>query len=420
LVDAAASPANATYSISSTFFSRGMYANDPVYELMSFNTTLNNTQRMLVENYEASEWGLTSNLPSSGYTVFTPPSAETFNRNLVGIGSTSTTDNFLTNPAGSTDGFGFSSGNTSTDFLRSSATGFLMAAHNGQANTIISNATISGISGNTNLWNRSWQLQKSGGNATGNVTLNFNFNDYNGTSPSNLYSYGILYNATSGTFASGTNVIVSAITTTVSGNIVSFVVSANNLANGYYTLVWSMFGPLGIKLNNFEISRQNENCLIQWATLQQTNIEYFDVQRSSDGLNFIDIGTVNANENASLNADYSFEDTKPLNGWNYYRIKIIDTGNTTFNSEIKSIHFDISNPGFQIYPTLVNDVLYVSSPEECNISLQIINTAGQIVRKYNTNLAGSISVPLYYLSSGIYFVKIVGSNTTAVQKIIKK
>ena len=114
----------------------------------------------LLENYEAATWGMTSSLPSSGYTIFaTWAAAASYNKNLVGIGYTSSTDNFLTNPAGSTDGLGFSSTTASTGFLNTG--GYIMAAHNGQANTTTNNASISGISGsNISVWNRSWKLQK--------------------------------------------------------------------------------------------------------------------------------------------------------------------------------------------------------------------------------------------------------------------
>jgi hypothetical protein len=421
LAVASANPTNATYSISSTFAGRGMYANDPVYELIAYNNAPSITQRRLLENYEASEWGLTSLLPTTGFTAFAPASATTFNKNLVGIGSTGLLDYFLANPAGSTDGLGLSSGNGLTDFLSSLSTGFIMAAHNGQANTILLNANINNVAGNTNIWNRSWLLQKNNGYANGAVTLNFNFNDYNGTSPSNLYSYGILYNATSGTFTSGTNIVVATTSTTVSGNIVSFALNAANLSNGYYTLIWSQFGPLAITLRDFEVTRENKNSLLQWTTAQEKNSNYFEVQHASDGANFIAFATVKSKGNSSINTTYKFIDTKLFNGWNYYRLKMINDDGTVTYSEIKSIYFDdLNKSNFEIYPNPVNDVLHISSSVNGNINVQIINTSGQVIKSYNTELASTSSIPVNYLSKGIYFIRITNNTSTTVQKIIKQ
>ena len=213
LVSSAASPTNSTYSLSNiaagqAWSGRGMNGNDPVYEILAYSSTLSTTQRQIIENYEAATWGLESLLPSSGYTIFTPPSANAFNKNLIGIGYTSASDNVLNVTSG--DGLGFTSKKGAPDFLHSA--GFIMAAHNGQAATVNTNASIPGIvsSSAISLWNRSWYIRQSGGNASGQLTVNFNFTQYNGSTPSAASNYAVIYNATDGTFATGTNKMVTA------------------------------------------------------------------------------------------------------------------------------------------------------------------------------------------------------------------
>src|ERR1044071_7697611 len=99
--------------------------------------------------YLSAEWGKTVSV-----SKYTPPSTTTYITNLVGIGYTSSTDYFTANPAGSTDGLGFSSGTGSSDFLNTA--GYMMAAHNGQTNTVITPATITGITSASTItmWNR--------------------------------------------------------------------------------------------------------------------------------------------------------------------------------------------------------------------------------------------------------------------------
>jgi hypothetical protein len=245
-----------TYSISTSFIGRGMNGDDAVYELLSYDAKLNTTQRQILENYKAAKWGLSSSLPTAGYTTFIPPSITSFNKNLVGIGYTSNTDHFLANPVaganGSTDGLGFSSGTGASDYLN--RPGYLMAAHNGQSATILNNARISSIStqGGTGIsrWNRSWYLQKTGGNSNGNVTLNFNFDDYYSGNAITSYTYSILYNASDGNFATGYNQLIPANNTMIAGNNIAFQVRANDLPNGYYTLVWSSSAILPLERKN--------------------------------------------------------------------------------------------------------------------------------------------------------------------------
>jgi hypothetical protein len=419
LVDQAANATNATYSLSSTFMSRGMYNNDPVYELLAYKTTLNTTQRILLENYEAAEWGLTSNLPSSGYTKFTPPSISTFNKNLVGIGYTSGTDNFLADVAGSTDGLGFSSGTTASDFLQSA--GYIMAAHNGQTNTVAKNPILNNVPVNSYVWNRSWYVQHTGGNNSGNVTLNFNFNDYNGSTPNPNYYYSILYNPSDGTFTTGTNTLVTMVSRSISGNIASFVVNASNLANGYYTVIYNQANTLPLMLKNFSVTKQSSLAEVKWETTQEINTDHFDIQRSVDGLNYITIGTEKARGNSSIAFDYDFIDNQPVKGLNYYRLGMVgQNGAFAYSITIKVDFSDIQST-LKFYPNPTSDILHINIPGANTAgSVQLYNTAGQLVGTYQSSSLDGMSISTKNIQKGLYFIKVNGEFGSIVQRIIKE
>ena len=424
LVDAAVSPVTATYSVSSTFMSRGLFGNDPVYELLAYNTTLSATQRRLLENYEAAEWGMTTYLPSSGYTIFTPPTASTYNKNLVGIGYTSSTDNFLTNPAGSTDGMGFSSTSTATGFLNTA--GFLMAAHNGQVNSVIANASITGITGsNISKWNRSWNLQKTAGNSSGQVTINFNFNDYNGTTPLATSSYAILYNATDGSFLTGTNKLVNIVSAgTVSGNNVSFLVNVANLANGYYTLVYSATSILPVNFTAFTASLENGKTQLKWSVAEEAGNDVFLVQRSTDGINFSSIGTFSGSPVNISTASYSFNDEKPLTGQNYYRIQLTEVTGRTIYSAVKLINVTSNNnqATVAVYPNPAINIIQVNTNNANTTKgvVQLLNAAGQAVTvNISIPSSGMVQIPVAHLEAGIYYLQTTINWATTVSKVIK-
>ena len=429
LVSAANAPVTHTYSLSTTFkgtdaFARGMYGGDAVYEILGYNNTLNNTQRIILENYEASGWGLTGKLPSSGYSVFTPPTASTYNRNLVGIGKISALDYFLANPSaaanGSTDGLGFSSATGTHDFLY--LPGFIMAAHNGQANTTILNANIAGISGSTNIWNRSWYIQKFNGLATGNVTLNFSQLDYDGTSPDGSFSYGILYNATDGTFSSGTNLVVSSISTSVGTNTVTFVVNATNLPTGYYTLVWSEFGPLPILLSRFEATKAGTAGRLDWTLSEELHGDHFDIQRAGGDSAFSTIGTLPVSPGQAGGQQYHFTDEHPLAGINEYRLKLVDMDGRFSYSPVRALSFGQSAPlSLQVYPNPVDGVLQISSASPLgNVSIQITDETGRLVLARQVNMLKWLTLPVSELSRGIYFIRFMTGSASYTQKIIKK
>ncbi|HVM87378.1 MAG TPA: T9SS type A sorting domain-containing protein [Puia sp.] len=413
LVDQSQNASNATYSLSSTFMSRGMYNNDPVYELIAYNGTLNNTQRILLENYEAAEWGLSGNLPSSGYTIFTPPTSSTYNKNLVGIGYTSSSDNFLTNAAGSTDGLGFSSGTTTSDFLKTA--GFIMAAHNGQTNTVAYNPTLNSVPANTYVWNRSWYIQKTNGNSSGNVTLNFNFNDYNGSTPNAAYFYAILYNPSDGTFTSGTNTKISVLSYNVSGNVASFIVKASTLATGYYTVIYNQTNTLPLKLESFSANKISAYAVsVNWKTAQEINTDHFDIQRSSDGISFKTIGTVSAKGNSATETNYGFTDNSPEYGVNYYKLKMVDADNSFTYSTVAMVSFDQTQTSMVLYPNPVISGQSVKLSTGTNASMLLVkvhNSSGNIqsVQSFQ-NASGPVSLNISNLKTGMYFVEVVIDN----------
>jgi hypothetical protein len=418
LVDQASAATNNTYSLSSTFMSRGMYNNDPVYELLAYNNTLNTTSRVLLENYEAAAWGMTSNLPATGYTKFTPPTANTYNKNLVGIGYTSNTDNFLSSIAGSTDGLGFSSGTSATDFLNTA--GYLMAAHNGQANTVKTNPVLSGLPANSYIWNRSWYLNANGGNSNGNVTLTFNFSDYNGSTPMGSYHFGIFFNAADGSYATGSNKKISYSSLSVSGNSVSFVVKASSLANGYYTIVYNPLVVLPVTLTNFKVTATGNSNNLQWSTEQELNSDHFNVQRSSNGSNFTSIGTVDAAGNATGSINYSFSDNNPINGNNFYRLQRVDMdGNTAYSKIIEVSSKQQHN--ISVYPNPMIDQLHIQIAGVAEAgTLEIINAAGQTVSIHPVSNIAAATLSVANLQKGMYYLRIKSASTLSIQKLSKQ
>jgi hypothetical protein len=393
------------------------YFSGTMSEILIYKTAFNTTQRVIMENYLSAEWNQTVSV-----SRYTPATTTTYGTNLVGVGYTSGTDYFLTNPAGSTDGFGFSSGTGASDFLNT--VGYLMAAHNGQSNTTISNASIYNITSSSSIsrWNRSWKLQKTAGNATGNVTINFNFSDYNGTTPSSANTYGLLFNATDGTFASGFNDVVTTVSTpTVSGNIVSFVVNAANLANGYYTIIYSST-PLPVQLTGFTATRQGSGTQVKWSVAQETNlIEHYEIQRGANAADISTIGRVTAIGNSSLPAQYSFSDSKPATGMNYYRLKMVDRDGTGTYSIVIPVNFPADGKiAMSLYPNPVADRLHIIMTDAVSeISVLVFNTRGQVVRTVISAASDVVEVPVSDLSKGVYIVEVKAGTTKYIEKILK-
>jgi hypothetical protein len=77
--------------------------------------------------------------------------------------------------------------------------------------------------------------------------------------------------------------------------------------------------PLPVVFGKFEARVMSNSVLLNWEIKSEDNTEYFEVERSTDGVNYVSVGQVEDKGAAS----YDFIDTKPVNEA-YYRIKAVD------------------------------------------------------------------------------------------------
>jgi hypothetical protein len=92
----------------------------------------------------------------------------------------------------------------------------------------------------------------------------------------------------------------------------------------WWTLVDNDF-VLPIELTAFNAKCDGDKVTIFWTTASESNNNYFEIERSSDGINFVSIGKIfSQNSNSSAPLNYSTVDNNPLNGKSYYRLKQVD------------------------------------------------------------------------------------------------
>ncbi|HEX6428217.1 MAG TPA: SBBP repeat-containing protein, partial [Niastella sp.] len=81
--------------------------------------------------------------------------------------------------------------------------------------------------------------------------------------------------------------------------------------------------PLPLTLLQFRAENNGSAIQLQWQTTQEENTASFIIERSIGRKAFAAIGSVAAVNN-SLKSNYGFNDTKPLDGTGFYRLKMID------------------------------------------------------------------------------------------------
>ena len=95
---------------------------------------------------------------------------------------------------------------------------------------------------------------------------------------------------------------------------------------------------------------------IDWATATESDNDYFEVQRSSNGIEFESIATIPGQGFSVTTTLYQELDTDPLSGLSYYRLKQVDIDGTEQFSHVVPIRFEADG----IHGWVNEDILYVS------------------------------------------------------------
>jgi hypothetical protein len=106
-------------------------------------------------------------------------------------------------------------------------------------------------------------------------------------------------------------------------------------SNGWISLTVPGLVPLPVQLQTFYASLTGRYIFIKWSTAVEQDLSYYDVQRSADGRFFSSLEKTNA----SGSEKYSVLDLRPLTGFNYYRLKMVDNDGKFAYSSIVRIQF---------------------------------------------------------------------------------
>ncbi len=169
---------------------------------------------------------------------------------------------------------------------------------------------------------------------------------------------------------------------------------------------------LPIAVEYFRGNRQGAANMLTWKINCTGGTSVFEVERSVNGADFKNIGSLTATQAACLQP-LSFKDDQPFAGNNYYRIKIKASGEARYtNTILLQTDRSLTN---SLYPSLINK----GGSVQVNFTgakgaLLIIDAAGRLV--YSTILTSGVqtlSLPIF--TSSIYFYSIKNENGSATK-----
>jgi hypothetical protein len=205
--------------------------------------------------------------------------------------------------------------------------------------------------------------------------------------------------------------------------------SGDNVANTATNSTFTSFGAFGVgkvgttlpvKISSFNAIQEQGKIKLTWKVSSEINVSNYTIEKSTDGIHFNTLSTVNAN-NIHNYTSYDFAPASI----NYYRIKVLDNNNSISYSSIVKIKTSSTKAELVVYPNpVVNNQfsIQLSNLAKGKTDVVIYNNIGQqVFSKSILSEEGSqtqyISLPTS-ISKGLYKLVITNNETKLQQTLL--
>jgi hypothetical protein len=182
--------------------------------------------------------------------------------------------------------------------------------------------------------------------------------------------------------------------------------------------------PLGTYVLAFNAKAANGQTNLNWSTNKENEQVQFEIERSTDGINFTKIGILKGLRSVNETNYYNFVDTL-TSGKAFYRISLINTaGRRTYSRIIQlqnSNEFLVSNVTSYFQHAISLDVNVNSNSK---VELVLLNSSGSPVKLMSVKAysgTNNFVVPdLSALARGVYILQVRNNEKTVTVKTMKK
>ncbi len=188
---------------------------------------------------------------------------------------------------------------------------------------------------------------------------------------------------------------------------------------------------LAVKYLSFDAFAAGNTVTLNWVTEKEINNNYFEIERSYDGINYAAIGKQPGSAAAGTRQSYQFKDNDPelkSKTVAYYRLKQVDNdGKFSYSGTlVVKLQLTANSVAMQIAPNPFAENLNVSfvAAASGNATIDILNIAGLKIMSKQANVNkgfNSLQVNgVAAISPGIYIARLTIDGVMAgTQKIVK-
>jgi hypothetical protein len=192
---------------------------------------------------------------------------------------------------------------------------------------------------------------------------------------------------------------------------VSVTSNAASAAADRFKVVFRQMNALPVTFISIKATQKDKAVLVEWNVENESEMQQYEVEKSADGASFLQAGMVTPLNKGA--ASYTWTDTKPFEGNNYYRIKRVSKdGQISYTKIIRVVVGKIAT-NISVYPNPITDGairLQMSNLPAGVYAVNLTNSIGQAIfsdkiTHSENNAIETISIR--HLAKGIYQLEVI-------------
>lgn len=387
--------------------------NGNIYEIIVFSEELNETRKLLINNYLAAQYGLSLN-EDDIYNEDNSASGD-YDFDVAGIGRINNNDYHL-----SAKGSGYVKVYNPDDLDDNE---FLIWGHDNGPVTADETTDVPPMMAARmdRIWRASEVNSSSSAVDVGNIDIDWDLSMFIGILAVDVHL--LIDTDNDGNF-NDENPIGGA--NHLGSGIYQFQDVSQLSNNNRFTIAFESQpdgSTLPVELISFDAKIVDDKVELNWQTASEFNNKEFVIERSKNATDWSKVLSIPSKGNSNNIVSYKAFDRNPLNGKSFYRLKQIDVDGSTEVFKAVSVFKEFTRINISPNPFIDLLNIEINSVGAGNFNIEVINSHSELLKSdliiLNSNFK-NISYNLKGLKSGIYFLRIYNnSGFSDTFKIVK-
>ena len=207
------------------------------------------------------------------------------------------------------------------------------------------------------------------------------------------------------------------------GTQVTVAIDGNSGSNCSYKITAFNATVLPITLKYFTVWKRPDANRLTWLTTSEKNFSHFEIEKSSDGVNFLRIKSIEGNGGNSKETAYTYDDNA-VKAVQYYRLKYVDAnGQYTYSNILRVNRDDVTNTKVLFSNRITTMLaLRIIDMDANDLSIKIIDNAGRTIKSQNVKInpgENSLNINTGSIPSGFYYLMLSADNYKRTFSFVK-